>query len=64
MALVVTRTSIDRTETIDDDLDFWLSRPVAERIAAVEILRRRVFGGDSGATGSRLQRVCRIIQRT
>jgi hypothetical protein len=64
MALVVHRASVDRTDTTDDDLDFWLSKPVAERIAAVEVLRRRVFGGDSDATGSRLQRVCRVVQRT
>jgi hypothetical protein len=50
MALVVHRASVDRTDTTDDDLDFWLSRPIAERIAAVEVLRRRVFGGDSDAT--------------
>lgn len=60
MALVVARPSSD---VPDDDLVFWLSRPVAERIAAVEVLRRRVFGGGDDATGPRLQRVCRVVQR-
>ena len=59
MALVVARTTLDA----DDELEFWLSRPVAERIAAVEVLRNRVFGGGTDATGPRLQRVCRVVQR-
>ena len=61
MTLVVARPSADEPE---GDLDFWLSRPVAERIAAVEVLRRRVFGGSDDATGPRLQRVCRVVQRS
>lgn len=61
MALVVARPNSDQP---DDDLDFWLSRPVAERIAAVEVLRRRVFGGGDDATGPGLQRVCRVVQRS
>jgi hypothetical protein len=58
MALVARRRS---DHDLDDDLDFWLTRPVEERIAAVEVLRRRVFGYDDAA-GSRLQRVCRIVR--
>ena len=59
MALVVARTTLDA----DDELEFWLSRPVAERIAAVEVLRNRVFGGGTDATGPRLQRVRRVVPR-
>jgi len=59
MALVVARTTSD----VEDELEFWLSRPVAERIAAVEVLRNRVFGGGTDATRRRLQRVCRVVQR-
>ena len=40
------------------DLKYWLSRPVEERIAAVEILRRQMHGELPP-----LQRVVRIIKR-
>ena len=60
MAFVVARPEMDAAA---NDLEFWLSRPVAERIAAVEVLRRRVFGGGDDASGPRLQRVCRVVQR-
>ena len=29
-----------------DDVSYWLTRPIVERIAAVEVMRRRVFGAD------------------
>ena len=60
MTLVVARPTLDAA---DDDLTVWLSRPVEERIAAVEVIRRRVFGGGDNASGPRLQRVCRVVQR-
>jgi hypothetical protein len=42
-----------------DDLSFWKSRSPAERIAAVEILRRQRYG-----SAARLQRSVRVIKRT
>ncbi len=39
-------------------LAYWLSRPAAERIAAVEFLRRQYLG-----PGARLQRVLRVVER-
>jgi hypothetical protein len=45
-----------------DDLRYWLSRPVAERIAAVEQLRRDHEGVTADAE-PRLQRVYRLVQR-
>lgn len=60
MALVVTRASL---HDVDDDIEYWLSQPPSARIAAVEVLRRRVFGESDYATGSRLQRVCRVVHR-
>ncbi|MFT3852827.1 MAG: hypothetical protein QM733_08835 [Ilumatobacteraceae bacterium] len=61
IATVIIRRSLHDP---DDELAYWLSRPVEERIAAVEVLRRRVFGiSDDTATGSRLQRVCRVVRR-
>jgi hypothetical protein len=46
------------------DLAYWLSRPMAERIAAVEVLRQQAFGAKApGDAEQRLQRVCRVTQR-
>ena len=41
------------------DLQFWLSQPVAARLAAVELLRQQMWGPDAER---RLQRVCRVTQ--
>ncbi len=59
MALVVNRVKLHE---VDSELEYWLSRDPAERIAAVEIIRQRVFGGTDEARQG-LQRVCRIICR-
>ena len=59
MALVVNRVNLHEG---DSDLEYWLSRDPAERIAAVEIIRQRIFGG-ADETRQGLQRVCRIIRR-
>jgi hypothetical protein len=40
------------------DIDYWLSRSPQERIAAVEMLRRRYHGNID-----RLQRVFRVVER-
>ena len=50
------------------DLAYWLSRPMAERIAAVEFLRQQAEPDAGTGTGTdhaqqRLQRVCRVTQR-
>ena len=59
MALVVNRVKLHEG---DSELQYWLNRDPAERIAALEIIRQRVFGGaDEDRQG--LQRVCRIIRR-
>jgi hypothetical protein len=44
-----------------DDRRWWWARPVAERLAAIEIMRRTVYG--RAATAGRLQRVLEIVQR-
>ncbi|MFM9120487.1 MAG: hypothetical protein ACKOQT_09235 [Acidimicrobiaceae bacterium] len=59
MALVVNRVDLRKG---DSELQYWLSRDPAERIAAVEIIRQRIFGG-TDETRQGLQRVCRIIRR-
>lgn len=40
------------------DLDYWLSRPAEERVAAVDFLRRQHHGDTAG-----LQRVAGVVQR-
>jgi hypothetical protein len=42
------------------DLEYWLSRPAEERIAAIEFLREQYHTEDEIKQG--LQRVCRIIK--
>ncbi len=44
------------------DRDYWLTRPVQERLAAGEEIRRRTFGPGYDAS-QRLQRVCRVVRR-
>jgi hypothetical protein len=59
----VKRTSRHRQEAAD--LVFWLSRPMAERIAAIEALRQSNRSGDESREAEpRMDRVCRVIQRT
>lgn len=41
------------------DLNYWLSRPPQERIAAVEHLRRQLYG-----SSIRFQRIARVIKRS
>jgi hypothetical protein len=61
---------VDKTLTLQKtknqaaaDLAYWLSRPMAERIAAVEVLRREAFANTFADAEQRLQRVCRVAQR-
>jgi hypothetical protein len=44
-----------------DDRRGWWARPASERLAAIEIMRRTVYG--RAATDGRLQRVLEIAQR-
>jgi len=41
------------------DLKFWLSRPVEERISAVQTLREAFYGHSAG-----IQRIVKVIHRT
>ena len=54
---IVKKGTIGELSSIEEDLAFWLSKPPAERIAAVEYLRRQYDGNTA-----RLQRSARIIQ--
>lgn len=54
---VVHKHKLDRDFQIKQNLQYWLSRPPEERLEAVEILRRQVYGEYT----PRLQRVVRVI---
>lgn len=55
---VVTKADLRRFSEVKENLAYWLSRPPAERVAAVEYLRRQRDGSTA-----RLQRVARVIRR-
>jgi hypothetical protein len=57
MQKIVQIRSLD-SNTRREDLAYWLSRPPAERVAAVEYLRRQFHG-----SAARLQRTARVTQR-
>lgn len=54
---VVKKTTLAEYNSPSRDLKYWLSRSVAERFSAVEILRRQVYGDSE-----RLQRVVRVAK--
>ena len=60
MARVVVKSTVHDQP---DDSEFWNSKSMTERVAAVEILRQRWIGVNDG-TRQGLQRVCRIIHRS
>lgn len=39
-----TKVSVARLTDPDDSLEYWLSRPVSERLQAIERLRRTFYG--------------------
>jgi hypothetical protein len=56
MRKVVQIHHLDSHSEIRQNLEYWLSRPPEERLAAVEELRREVYGDSH-----RLQRVARVM---
>jgi len=50
---------LDNFSEIKQNLEYWLSQPPEERLAAVDALRREYYGDSH-----RLQRVVRVIQQT
>jgi hypothetical protein len=44
-----------------DDLAYWLSRPPAERLAAIEFLRRQFY--DHGKTEQEFRRFFEVAER-
>ena len=56
---VIKKRDLNSHDEIKENLEYWLSRPPEERVAAVDYLRKQVYGDSV-----RLQRVVRIIQRS
>ena len=44
----------------DDAVEYWLSRPVEERLRALQLLRRTFYGYTSASEG--LQRILEVTQ--
>ena len=55
-----THFSVVPFDAPDDALEYWLSRPVVERLQALERLRRIFYGPDYAREG--LQRVLEVVQ--
>lgn len=56
----IDRTALSVCELGEEgnDLEYWLSRPPEERLAAVEFLRQMMYGYDSAT--ARMERVLEI----
>ena len=55
---IVVKLALAATAGARNDLEYWRGKTPAERVAAVEFLRRQYYGNTA-----RLQRVVNIIQR-
>ena len=55
---VVSKGNLHNLQSAKQDLSYWLSRPVKERVSTVDYLRKQVYGSTE-----RLQRVARVIKR-
>ena len=54
--------SIGRLSDASDEKEYWLSRSPADRLAALELMRRILYGYDP--TTARLQRLLEFAQRS
>lgn len=54
----VKKQDLDSFSEIEQNLQYWLSRPPQERLAAVDALRREYYGDSQ-----RLQRVAIVVQQ-
>ena len=59
MEKVVSKHDLRDYDEVKDNLEYWLSRPPEERVAAVDFLRAQLFG-----RSQRFQRVARVLERT
>ena len=58
-------SKVPRSQEARADLAYWRSRTMTERLTALQLLRLQHEGlADSPDAEPRLQRVCRVTQRT
>lgn len=55
---VVKKQALNAYQSIGEDIAYWLSKTIDERLAAVEYLRKQHHG-----SSARLQRTVRVIQQ-
>ena len=55
-----TRFSVGHLKDRDDSVEYWLTRPVEERLRALERLRRTLYGYTDATEG--IQRVLEVAQ--
>jgi hypothetical protein len=58
-----THFSVARLTDPDDALEYWLSRPVEERLRALEFLRRTFYGASASEGLQRVFEVAQLKQR-
>ncbi len=58
MKKVIRKRPLRDPNAAREDLEYWLSRPLEERVAAVDLLRAQMYG-----TGHKLQKVARLVRR-
>ncbi len=56
---VINKRDLHDTSSIQEDLNYWLSKTPEERVEAVDYLRKQYYGSTE-----RLQRSARVIQRS
>ncbi len=54
-----TAFSVAKLTDPDDAADYWLTRPVGERLQALELLRRTFYGA---AASEGLQRIIEVVE--
>lgn len=69
MEVDATHNKIDKTKVVissldeeTDEISYWLAKTPGDRMAAIEVMRRILYGYDQST--ARLQRVFTITQRT
>lgn len=55
---IVNKRPVDGYSEIRQNLQYWLSKTPQERLAAIDYLRRQLYGDSE-----RLQRIARVVKR-
>ncbi len=55
---IVTKFDLPNASEVSQNLQYWLTKTQQERLAAVDYLRKQLYGDSAG-----FQRVARVVQR-